>query len=45
MHTVLVLSGSTTAEQAALLEGVERPEVVLPSVAALRAWLARAQQP
>ena len=42
MHTVLVLSGSTTPEQARHLDGLERPDVVLPSVADLPAWLARA---
>ena len=40
MRTVLVLTGSTSREQAERLQGVERPEVVLPSVADLPAWLA-----
>jgi 4-nitrophenyl phosphatase len=36
---VLVLTGGSTAEQAALAQGFSSPDAVLPSVAALPAWL------
>lgn len=44
MHTVLVLTGSTSAEQVAELAPPERPDAVLATVASLPEYLARAQR-
>jgi HAD superfamily hydrolase (TIGR01450 family) len=43
MHTVLVLTGSTSRQHAERLHGLERPGVVLPSVANLPAWLSQTE--